>query len=196
MRKSYVFNVNTVCHTKNDLIDAFTTLNKKKKNDLIVYTCEDNKELGKAFGTKGDHKLNSVFTKVCGFGAGMQMYAWLDGLLATPAAPLAIGALTGIGVAKLLKWGGEEIDNYNLIVFPIDEENTHIIFVHKKINFDPKYDYMHYKDKDVILLEKPVCPSCKKKLPKGFMFGEFECKCGTHTYARLIDSSNLKKYLK
>ena len=51
MRKSYIYDVETICNTKNEVADAMS-----KHITLIAYTCEDSMELKKAIGDKAGRK--------------------------------------------------------------------------------------------------------------------------------------------
>lgn len=190
MRKSYIYNVETICNTKNELADAM-----HDKAKLIAYTCEDNLELKKAIGDKASHKSENFWKNAAGVITGIGTAGAMIASGGTLIVPVVAGWFVGANVQNILGFFvGDQMDNYEVIMAPAGKDKEpHLIFIRRTLNYNSKYDYITYGESKFIVLDNNRCPYCHKKLPKDIWYGSFDCTDGE--YAIKLTDKMLKSVL-
>lgn len=194
MRKSYIYDVETICNTKNEVADAMS-----KHITLIAYTCEDNMELKKAIGDKAGRKSENFWKNAAGVVAGIGTTGAMIASGGTLIIPVIAGALVGSATKGIVgSFIGDQLDNYSVVTVPGTKTNgeideMYLIFIRNNLNYNSKYDYITYGESKFIVLDNNRCPYCHKKLPKGVWYGNIDCTEGE--YAIKLSDKMLKETL-
>lgn len=192
MRKSYNYIPDVIVTNKNELIDAIS-----HKKDFIIYTMDDAIEVRTALRSFIDKAFATSMNTAATLGGGVVALNALS-YIATASFGVEVAvAVTGAFIGRKLIGiiTDDDLDKYDYIVIPTGEDSSQLCFIQKgsaKV-FNPLMDTFSYQDHKIKLIEKPVCPFCKKKLGKEFISGT--CSCGKELN-RYFDTKQLKKYLK
>lgn len=192
MRKSYNYIPDVIVTNKNELIDAVS-----HKKDFIVYTMDDAIEVRTALRSSVDKAFVKALNAVVAINGSYLAVSALEYIASASFGVEVAVAVGGAFVARKLIGiiTDEDLDKYDYIVIPTGEDSSQLCFIQKgsaKV-FNPLMDTFSYQDHKIKLIEKPVCPFCKKKFGKEFISGT--CSCGKELN-RYFDTKRLKKYLK